>query len=234
MSTAVSSRSLRALARLLAYPDAALRAHLTELRSVMADEAALHRRRRDEICALIDALGRQDPIDVEAAYVDLFDRGRATSLHLFEHVHGDSRDRGPAMIDLARTYEQAGLYLAPGEFPDYLPTAIEFASMQDAVTARAFIGEMMHILQAIFSALLARQSAYASLLGALIELSGGRAERVPVATDPSLDESWAEPAAFSGCSSAGQSGPGGAKGAQPVQWVRNPNPTTSRSSGVSA
>ncbi|MCP2937330.1 nitrate reductase molybdenum cofactor assembly chaperone, partial [Salmonella enterica subsp. enterica serovar Typhimurium] len=84
--------------------------------------------------------------DGEAAYVELFDRGRSTSLHLFEHVHGDSRDRGPAMIDLAQTYEKAGLYLAEGELPDYLPVVLEFVSTQPAREARAFLGEMTHIL----------------------------------------------------------------------------------------
>ncbi len=66
-----------------------------------------------ELDALMDRLQRADPLEAEADYVELFDRGRATSLHLFEHVHGDSRDRGPAMIDLGETYEKAGLVLAP-------------------------------------------------------------------------------------------------------------------------
>ncbi len=115
----------------------------------------------------MDSLASGDPLDTEAAYVQLFDRGRATSLHLFEHVHGDSRDRGPAMIDLAQTYEQAGLYLAPGELPDYLPVVLEFVSTQPPREARAFLGEMTHIFNALFSALRERQSAYASVIGAL-------------------------------------------------------------------
>jgi nitrate reductase delta subunit len=100
--------------------------------------AALHgarivgRQRLAELDALIDGLLAQSPIDAEADYVQLFDCGRATSLHLFEHVHGDSRDRGPAMIDLAKTYEAAGLYLAEGELPDYLPVVLEYASTQPA------------------------------------------------------------------------------------------------------
>src|SRR6185312_12515534 len=106
-----------------------------------------------ELEALIDSLARAEPLDAEAAYVQLFDRGRATSLHLFEHVHGDSRDRGPAMIDLAQTYDKAGLCLAPGELPDYLPVVLEFVSTQPPREARAFLGEMTHIFNAIFSAL---------------------------------------------------------------------------------
>ena len=225
------SRSLRVLAHLLAYPTPALRQHLPELRRALIDEAAVRGRRLDELTAFVDALDRLPALDAEAAYVELFDRGRATSLHLFEHVHGDSRDRGPAMIDLAKTYEQRGMYLASGEMPDYLPTVLEFASTQSTEVAREFLAEMTHILQAIFSALAKRQSAYASVLGALIELSGGRAERVDVAADPALDETWEEPLAFGGCSTSGQSRPGAP---QPVQLVRNYHQSSTRSSGVSA
>ena len=74
-----------------------------------------------ELETLISNLSRGDLLEAEAAYVELFDRGRATSLHLFEHVHGDSRDRGPAMIDLSQTYAQSGLFLSPDELPDQSP-----------------------------------------------------------------------------------------------------------------
>jgi nitrate reductase delta subunit len=83
-----------------------------------------------ELDALMSTLESGNALENEAEYVEVFDRGRATSLHLFEHVHGDSRDRGPAMIDLAQTYEKAGLFLGPGEMPDYLPVVLEFVSTQ--------------------------------------------------------------------------------------------------------
>ena len=138
--------------------------------------------------------------------MELFDRGRATSLHLFEHVHGDSRDRGPAMIDLAQTYEKAGLYLAAGELPDYLPAVLEFVSTQPPREARAFLGEMAHILNVIFAALQQRDSAYASVLGALLELAGETAQAVKPVADKPLDASWAEPVVFDGCSSRARPG----------------------------
>jgi nitrate reductase delta subunit len=136
--------SLRVLAALLAYPDAALRQHLAEMRDILRDEAALSTPRLVALQALIDHLAAAELLESEADYVELFDRGRGTSLHLFEHVHGDSRDRGPAMIDLAQTYEKAGLYLAPGELPDYLPAVLEFVSTQPPTEARAFLGEIIH------------------------------------------------------------------------------------------
>ena len=96
--------TLRALALLLGYPDARLRELAPQIVSALNAEAALPATRRGEIQALAAELALGDPLEVQARYVELFDRGRSTSLHLFEHVHGDSRDRGPAMVDLAQTY----------------------------------------------------------------------------------------------------------------------------------
>lgn len=202
------SLTLRVLARLLGYPDAALRAHLDELRQALRHEAALAPARLAEIETLIAGIGAQSALDAEADYVQLFDSGRRTSLHLFEHVHGDSRDRGPAMIDLAQTFEKAGLYLAEGEMPDHLPVVLEYASTQPPREAREFLAEMAHILNVIFSALQQRGSRYASALGALIELAGQTCAPVALPDEAPLDDSWAEPAAFDGCHSAGQSRPG--------------------------
>ena len=211
--------TLRVLAALLGYPDAELRSYLPQMGEVLRRERALPAARITEIDALIAALAKADPLEVEADYVALFDRGRATSLHLFEHVHGDSRDRGPAMIDLAQTYEKAGLFLAEGELPDYLPVVLEFVSTQPPREARAFLSEMSHIFNAIFSALRQRDKRYASVLGALLELAGEKAQAVKPAVEEALDESWAEPVVFDGCSTKGQAKPGQA---QPIHIVRAP------------
>jgi nitrate reductase delta subunit len=218
MKISSASWSLRVLSRLLTYPDAELRTFLPEMRKALRTERALTGARLAELEALIDALAAADPLDAEAAYVELFDRGRATSLHLFEHVHGESRERGPAMIDLAKTYDEAGLYLAPGELPDYLPVVLEFAATQPPREARAFLGEMAHLLSALFGALQQRRSAYASVIGALLELAGEKAQPVEVAPEEPLDASWAEPPAFDGCAAKGQSRPGEP---QPVHIARN-------------
>ena len=214
-------KSLRVLAALLSYPNAELREHLPEMRQLLQDERATSPSRLSELDALIQTLLRTDPLELEAEYVALFDRGRATSLHLFEHVHGDSRDRGPAMIDLGKTYEKAGLILAEGELPDYLPAVLEFVSTQPPREARAFLGEMAHIFNAIFGALVHRNSAYASVLGALIELAGEKAQAVTPAAEEPLDESWAEPVVFNGCSSKGQAKP---NEVQPIHIVRGARP----------
>jgi nitrate reductase delta subunit len=121
------------------------------------------------------------------------------------------------MIDLGQTYEKAGLVLAEGELPDYLPAVLEFVSTQPPREARAFLAEMAHIFNAIFGALRQRDSAYASVLGALLELAGEKAQPLAPAVEEPLDESWAEPVVLDGCSSKGQARPGQA---QPIHVVR--------------
>lgn len=223
--------TLRVLAHLLSYPDTSLRAHMAEMTAALQRERALGADRLEELSALMQHLRGARAMDVEAHYVETFDRGRGTALHLFEHVHGDSRDRGPAMIDLLQTYEQAGLYLAPGELPDHLTVVLEYASTQPPAQARAFLRELTHILQAIFSALLRRESPYASVLAAVLELAGEKAQAVKIPDEPTLDESWEEPAAFGGCSTQGQASPGQP---QPIQIVRAAARQASTQPGASA
>jgi len=213
------SLTLRVLAHLLSYPDAALRGHLQEMGEALRHERALSASRLAELDALIDRLASARTMNTEEAYVETFDRGRGTALHLFEHVHGDSRDRGPAMVDLVKTYEEAGLYIAPGELPDHLSVVLEYASTQPPAQSREFLSELTHILQTIFSALLKRQSPYASALAAVLDLAGQKALAVKLPDEPPLDESWEEPLAFDGCSSQGQARPGQT---QPIQVAKRP------------
>jgi len=213
------SLTLRVFAHLLSYPDAALRSHLNEMRDALRSERVLTAGRLLEIDLLIDRLRSARTLDTEANYVELFDRGRGTALHLFEHVHGDSRDRGPAMIDLIKTYEEAGLHLGDGELPDHLTVVLEYASTQPPAQAAAFLREISHILQVIFSALLKRQSPYASVVAAVLDLAGEKAQAVKLPEEPALDESWEEPLAFGGCSTQGQAAPGQP---QPIQIMKRP------------
>ena len=212
-----ASISLRVLARLLAYPDAEMRSQLPDLRQALLEDKVVKGARLAELNALMTHLAGGDALENEADYVQIFDRGRSTSLHLFEHVHGDSRERGPAMIDLTQTYEKAGLFLGPDEMPDYLPVVLEFVSTQPPVEARAFLGEMAHIFNAIFSALDKLDSAYASVIGALLEIAGETAHAVKVTPDEPVDATWEEPVVFDGCSTKGQAKPGEA---QPIHFVK--------------
>lgn len=217
--------TMRALAYLLRYPDASWRSHLGEVWDALRQADTLGKARLAEIAALVDAVLAAEELEAEADYVELFDRGRGTALHLFEHVHGDSRERGPAMIDLIATYEQAGLALNTDELPDHLTVLLEYASTQPRDAAVALLGEIAHILQRIHSAVAQRGSAYAAVIGALLDLAGVRAEAHAHASEaePDLDAAWEEPAAFDGCGNQGQQGQSRQQGAgqvQPVHVVR--------------
>ncbi len=229
-----SALTLRARAWLLRYPDAAMRARLPDIHTVLRAPAnGLAAGHRAALDALMDRL-LADGIEAEARYVDLFDRGRGTALHLFEHVHGDSRDRGPAMIDLVQTYEEAGLLLGPEELPDHLTVLLEYASTQPPPQARAFIGEFSHIIAAIAEALRRRDSDYVAVMAVLLDLTGTAAGTVAVADEEPLDTSWEEPAAFGGCSSAASPGlgrppsadvadaAGSGSAGQPIRVIRRP------------
>lgn len=211
--------TMRVLAAMLRYPDAAFRVAVPELRDALAAERTLPKGRLVELDALLRQLHAMDAFEAEERFVDTFDRGRATSLHLFEHVHGDSRDRGPAMVDLGQMYERAGLVLGGDELPDHLSVVLEFASTQPERVAREFLGEMAHILNAVFSALRERASPYASVIAAVLELAGQKLQSVPVVPDEDVDAAWKEPPAFDGCSSRGQASPGTP---QPIHIVRKP------------
>ncbi|MBA4342637.1 MAG: nitrate reductase molybdenum cofactor assembly chaperone [Methylibium sp.] len=212
------SLSCRVLARLLDYPSDAMLDALPELLDALKSEQALSPARQAEIEALVAVLQRGERYAVQARYVESFDRGRATSLHMFEHVHGDSRERGPALVDLQQTYQAGGMFFDASELPDYLPVVLEFASTQPPAVAREFLAEMAHILNAIHTALIKRDNLpYAAAIGAVLELAGEKPQAVSITVDEPLDEAWLEPAAFDGCSSKGQSKPGAP---QPIHIVR--------------
>lgn len=213
--------TLRALAFLLRYPDQETRALAPQAVQALAAEGAVPTERLRRLQAWVDAWLHRDGYEVEAEYVETFDRGRSTSLHLFEHVHGDSRERGPAMIDLLLTYEAAGLRLHSHELPDHLPVLLEFASTQPADVARGLVGEVAHIVNALIGALQRRRSAYADVLIAVLEACGQRVEPAEPDDEPALDASWSEPQAFGGCPSSAAPG-----SERPIRFVRRRSEAT--------
>ena len=114
------------VSRLLEYPDAALAQHQQELFDALASSENLDKEDAQTLGVFLRDLLARDLLDAQADYSQLFDRGRATSLLLFEHVHGESRDRGQAMVDLMAQYEQHGLQLDSRELPDHLPLYLEY------------------------------------------------------------------------------------------------------------
>ena len=205
---------LRALAVLLDYPTAQSVAALPEIEAALADDAAA-------LAPLLELLGG-DLLDAQEAYVATFDRGRRTSLNLFEHVHGESRDRGQAMVDLLRVYEQAGLRLAVNQLPDYLPVFLEYVALLDPDAAEAHLDEVAPLLADIGAGLARRGSPWCAAVELILAAAG--AEPIGAAADDSadddspaaLDAAWESAPAFDGCSSGAAAAPA----EQPIHLVR--------------
>lgn len=191
---------LRALGALISYPRPELLAALPEITDVIRESSLLKPRERDGVLALISELASLDGLTAEERYVDLFDRGRASSLYLFEHLHGETRDRGQAMVELKQVYEQAGFDLATPELPDYLPVLLEYLSCRDLAETRDMLDDCAELLRRIGVALLRRNSGYAAIIQALLALAQAKpldmaeAQRAPEHED--LDKDWAEQPAF--------------------------------------
>lgn len=196
-------RTLKALSLLLSYPTEELQKTIPEIADVLATDPRLDCMIWKTLCPLLDELGQSDIYDVEERYVMLFDRSRTLSLNLFEHVHGESRDRGGAMVSLIETYREAGFDPQGPELPDHLPVLLEFLAMRPEAEAKETLADAAHIFEALKTRLIRRESAYAAVFEALAELAGGKADREAVAvlleepeTDPNdlekLDEVWEE------------------------------------------
>jgi nitrate reductase delta subunit len=203
----------RALSALLSYPSEEMRRALPEIADVIRAAPIVAPAERRGLLDLIDELSHGDQLTAEERYVDLFDRGRALSLHLFEHLHGESRDRGEAMVELKQLYEKAGFELSARELPDYLPVVLEYLSCRDLAEAREMLADCAHILTTIGRSLVARRSRYAAVLQALIVIAGESpidVAKVPPVKERTevLDRDWAEEPAFAGAPGSASRGSG--------------------------
>ncbi len=201
--------SLKALGALLTYPDEDLIEALPDIRAQLENEKLLSHTDKQALEKLITELQQADILEAQERYVALFDRGRATSLNLFEHVHGESRDRGQAMVDLNRIYATAGLYLNGNELPDYLPVVLEYLSLRPLTETLVMLGDCAHILRALGEHLRDHGSHYNAVPAALLAIVGEEGlgpSKGTVVEDPgSLDEEWVDepvifgPSAGQGC-----------------------------------
>ncbi|WP_054180845.1 nitrate reductase molybdenum cofactor assembly chaperone [Trabulsiella odontotermitis] len=190
------------VARLLEYPDAALWQHQQELFEALASSEKLQKAESQKLAVFLRDLTTQDLLDAQAAYSELFDRGRATSLLLFEHVHGESRDRGQAMVDLMAQYEQHGLQLDSRELPDHLPLYLEYLGQLPEREAIGGLQDIAPILALLSARLTQRDSRYAVLFDVLLTLASTDIDSDKVAekiatearddTPQALDAVWEE------------------------------------------
>lgn len=206
-------RLLKLIAVLLDYPDEELWAHGDELRAAI-DDPALSGERRAALRGFVDGLLASEPMQAQERWLELFDRGRAMSLLLFEHIHGESRDRGQAMVDLASTYRGHGFELGVKQLPDYLPVVLEYLSMRPAEEVRDWLGHVAHILELLAARARERGSDYAAPLETLVQTATGKVDlellRKRVAgearddTPEAMDRVWEEEAVRFGADAPGE------------------------------
>ena len=164
-------KTFKALSALLSYPTADLLAAVPAIRHVLASEGVIPLVQALALEPLLDSLAGDDLYDLEERYVLLFDRSRTLSLNLFEHIHGESRDRGGAMVDLLDTYRAGGFDLTGTELPDHLPVLLEFLSTLPLTDARAILADAGHILVALAERLARRETVYAPVLAAIVAIA---------------------------------------------------------------
>ncbi len=196
-------RTLKAISLILSYPTRELQHAMPEISAVLASDTRLTAAARRALRPLADELGGRDIYDLEEQYVMLFDRSRTLSLNLFEHVHGESRDRGGAMVSLIETYRDSGFEPDTTELPDHLPVLLELLSTRPTAEAQEILADAAHIFQALVERLSRRESPYNAVFAALLQLADVQADEKAVAElleqpddDPNdleaLDEVWEE------------------------------------------
>lgn len=199
-------KTFKILGLLLSYPSEDLTKHLDDLMQVLELEKMLPKRHLKKVKAFAETMKEGDLYDLQETYVELFDRGRSHCLHLFEHIHGESRDRGQAMVNLAEAYGEKGLYVATGELPDYLPLFLEFLSLCPVEEAMDFLGDPINVIATIGVKLKKRKAYYAVVFEALEALSKvkpdqdmialARAEPLEELSNDDIDKEWEEASAF--------------------------------------
>ena len=196
-------KTFRVFSALLSYPSSELISAAPEFAAVLDSERLVPAPQRAALAGLISEIASGELYDLQERYGLLFDRSRSLALHLFEHVHGESRDRGQAMVDLKTLYEAAGFAITANELPDFLPMFLEFLSTQPLPAARELLTQPAHILAALGERLQRRESAYSAIFEALVAIAEqaperGSIEKLLEGPDPdpmdlvALDAAWEE------------------------------------------
>lgn len=191
------NKTLKALSILLSYPSVELQAASGDIRQALTEEGLVA---AELLEPLLSQLESSKLLALQAHYVDLFDCTPRLSLYLFEHVHGDSRERGLAMVELLEFYRRHGLELNTRQLPDYLPLVLEFLAVLPLAEAQLLLEKIGPILAVLKQRLEERQSPYAVVFSALLERSPtkpdakamGELQELPDADPQALDRGWEE------------------------------------------
>lgn len=192
---------LSVISCLLDYPSERLEAGREDMLAIIveADLADEHKRKLVEF---VKTNLSKDLMEWQAEYDGLFERGRSLGLWLFEHVHGESRDRGQAMVDLVNVYRQAGLEISQHELPDYIPMFLEFLGTQGRDNAAQWLCDVEHVLGLLLCRLENRGSDYSVLFEALLDVANSDVDldefRQQISTEKrddtkqAIDKEWEE------------------------------------------
>ena len=181
-------RNLKLISLLLDYPSEEVFEHAQDLILSAKADSKMSAEEKQLVVDCIEKLTSQPLIDAQSDYVAWFDRGRSLSLLMFEHVHGESRDRGQAMVDLMAVYEEHGFEIDSRELPDYLPLFLEYLSQRPQAEALQWLLDMSHILALLEVRLAERESPYSSLLACLLSQCNANIERQPLAEQVAAEE----------------------------------------------
>jgi nitrate reductase delta subunit len=171
-------RTLKVLGFLLSYPTALHQEVGTDCIEILQQEKGIKDKSLQDIAALLAHLKAGDLLDLQEDYVDLFDRTPSLSLHLFEHVHGDAKERGQALADLLARYQTLGYSINNEEMPDFLPLFLEFLSVLKPEETYDYLDGVVTILAAIRARLEKRDSPYASIFQALEGLASRKPDMI--------------------------------------------------------
>ncbi|MBP6013437.1 MAG: nitrate reductase molybdenum cofactor assembly chaperone [Alphaproteobacteria bacterium] len=174
-------KTYRALGALLTYPTQELIEALPEIRAALADERLVATEHLAAIDRLLAHLSATDLMDLQDEYVRLFDRMRSLSLHLYEHLYGEARERGQAMVRLQTLYKFHGFTHASSELPDYLPLFAEFLSLMPDRTARTILSDAAATIEALHQRAAKREAPYAAVFAALVSLATKQVDRALLA-----------------------------------------------------
>ncbi len=198
-------KTYKVLSLLLSYPNDELQEFLLHVEKELRKESLLQ---EDQLRGLAEFCKRFSQLDLtnwQEEYVQLFDYSRSVSLHIFEHIKGDSRDRGQAMVNLMEFYKENGMHLNTKELPDYIPAFLEFLSSLPLEKAAELLGETVHVMDRINEALSESDNLYSSIFQAIISLSAKQPDktitREMIKTEKPLDldaEYEEEPVTFGG------------------------------------
>jgi nitrate reductase delta subunit len=173
----VKLKTYKIFSTLLLYPNEDLRKNIVFAIDLLKKEAILDNFYITKMALFVDFILKSDLLYLQEYYVSLFDRQKNFSLYLFEHVHGDSRDRGMAMVDLKNLYRilEVDIPLG-GELPDYIPVFLEYLSLLSVDKASALLGEIINIISVLSVRLKAVDSMYYLIFCALESLSNIRSD----------------------------------------------------------